>query len=132
MVRLLRIALQLELRLAARLTGLITRPWLWWILAPLWLLFAVTIVLLTGFAADLWVRRTQAARAQPGEVSMNRRALIDLVFSSGCSGATMVFATLRVVGVIRWPWVWIAAPVWLPLAILGLVFGFLALRDRTQ
>ena len=130
MVRWLAITLQLELRLAARLAGLINRPWLWWILAPLWLLFAVTIVLLTGFAADLWVRRTWTARARPGEVSMNRRALIDLMFSSSCSLATIVLATLRVVGVIRWPWVWIFAPVWLPLAILGLIFGFMALRDR--
>jgi hypothetical protein len=50
-------ALLLEFRLAARLAGLI--GWAWWMLAPLWLLFAVTILTLAGWAvvADRHERR---------------------------------------------------------------------------
>jgi hypothetical protein len=40
--------LLLEFRLAARFAGLI--GWAWWMLAPLWLLLAMTIVTLVGLA----------------------------------------------------------------------------------
>lgn len=41
--------------------------------------------------------------------------------SSGMSGATLlgiVFITLKLCGVIDWPWVWVLAPFWIPLVIL--------------
>jgi hypothetical protein len=49
-VRLLAMILRLELRLALRLVGLMRWP-RWWILAPLWLLLAVTVVTLVGLVA---------------------------------------------------------------------------------
>jgi len=48
MVHFLAMVLLLEFRLAARLAGLI--GWAWWMLAPLWLLLATTIVTLVGLA----------------------------------------------------------------------------------
>jgi len=38
---------------------------------------------------------------------------------------TMVFAMLKVSGIITWSWVWVFAPVWIPLAIAA-IFTILA------
>lgn len=37
-----------------------------------------------------------------------------------CGLLTIVFITLKLCGVITWSWVWILAPVWIPI-VLGLV-----------
>lgn len=29
----------------------------------------------------------------------------------------VVFVTLKLVGVIAWPWLWVLAPLWIPLAL---------------
>jgi hypothetical protein len=31
----------------------------------------------------------------------------------------IVFVTLKLTGNIGWPWVWVLAPLWLPLALVG-------------
>jgi fatty acid desaturase len=49
MVHFLAMILLLEFRLAARLVALISSTW-WWMLAPLWLLIAVTVITLAGMA----------------------------------------------------------------------------------
>lgn len=38
----------------------------------------------------------------------------------------IVFIVLKLVGVISWPWVWVLAPLWIPLALV-LVFGLVAI-----
>jgi hypothetical protein len=41
---------------------------------------------------------------------------------------TVLFIGLKLTGYIAWPWVWVLAPLWIPLAVLLIVLGiFLAL-----
>lgn len=48
----------------------------------------------------------------------------------GFSGALfLLFLGLRLAGVINWPWVWVFAPIWIPLALAAvilLVIGIVA------
>jgi hypothetical protein len=51
----------------------------------------------------------------------------------------LVFITLKLCGVIQWPWIWVLSPAWIPLAIVLLVlalaflFAFVAtLIDATS
>lgn len=37
---------------------------------------------------------------------------------------TLIFLVLKLAGVIAWPWIWVFAPLWIPIAI---VVGFLLL-----
>lgn len=56
----------------------------------------------------------------------------------GFSGAlTILFVALKLTGHINWPWLWVLAPTWIPLAIgllclitLGIIAGLEALRKR--
>ena len=61
---------------------------------------------------------------------MSRRTLLLLALTSSYSLLTLLLAGLRLAGAIEWPWLWILAPLWLPLAIGGLTFAGLALRER--
>ena len=51
----------------------------------------------------------------------------------------VLFITLKLLGKIDWPWIWVLAPVWLPISIviavmlltlLGVVIGHLSRRRR--
>lgn len=44
---------------------------------------------------------------------------------AGILGVT--FVTLKIVGVITWPWIWVTAPFWGALTILILFFAIAAL-----
>jgi hypothetical protein len=33
----------------------------------------------------------------------------------------LLFLGLRIAGIIDWPWVWVFAPIWIPLALVALV-----------
>jgi hypothetical protein len=35
-----------------------------------------------------------------------------------CGLLAIVFITLRLVGVIGWPWLWVLAPIWIPVAVI--------------
>ena len=35
---------------------------------------------------------------------------------------TIVFIILKLCHVIYWPWVWVLAPLWIPLALVAIVF----------
>lgn len=35
-----------------------------------------------------------------------------------CGLLTIVFITLKLLGYIKWSWLWVLAPVWIPLAIV--------------
>lgn len=58
--------------------------------------------------------------------------------SSGGIGVTgvlgVVFVTLKLVGTINWPWLWVLAPFWLPLAVVlslaGVTLGVAWLVNR--
>ena len=44
----------------------------------------------------------------------------------------LIFITLKLVGEIGWSWWWVTAPLWIPLAVVGLfllVFGAFALAN---
>jgi hypothetical protein len=34
-----------------------------------------------------------------------------------------IFITLKLCGVINWPWIWVLAPFWIGLLLLGLILG---------
>ena len=36
---------------------------------------------------------------------------------------TLILITLRLCGVIKWHWIWVLAPMWIPIGILILVMG---------
>lgn len=40
---------------------------------------------------------------------------------------TIVFAVLKLCGVIAWSWWWVLSPFWVPLALAGVLYGILAL-----
>lgn len=40
---------------------------------------------------------------------------------------TIVFITLKLCGVIDWPWLWVLSPVWISLALVAVVFAILVL-----
>lgn len=44
---------------------------------------------------------------------------------SECVG--VVFIVLKLIGVIDWPWIWVLAPIWIPLAAALLIVAFAAL-----
>jgi len=52
---------------------------------------------------------------------MRRGAVICLVATSTYSLLTAALAGLRLAGVLDWPWVWVFAPLWLPLSVVGAV-----------
>jgi hypothetical protein len=49
---------------------------------------------------------------------------------SGCSVSlpfiTLILVILKLTGVIDWSWVWVTAPMWIPIAFLGVIL-FIAL-----
>jgi hypothetical protein len=44
------------------------------------------------------------------------------ISTSGLLG--VLFVGLKLTGYIHWPWLWVTAPFWIPLAILLAVFAF--------
>lgn len=44
----------------------------------------------------------------------------------GLSGwLTVLFVGLKLTGHINWPWIWVLAPIWLPLSVLFIILGML-------
>ncbi len=39
----------------------------------------------------------------------------------------VVFVTLKLTHVITWPWLWVLAPFWLPITVVVVVIGIVAL-----
>jgi len=35
---------------------------------------------------------------------------------------TIVFIVLKLIGVISWPWVWVLAPIWIPIVLTASIF----------
>ena len=40
-----------------------------------------------------------------------------------CGLLTIVFITLKLIGYISWSWLWVLAPLWIPLAIFTVIFA---------
>ena len=40
-----------------------------------------------------------------------------------CSLLGLLFIALKLTGFIDWPWLWVLAPLWIPLALVALVFA---------
>jgi hypothetical protein len=57
---------------------------------------------------------------------MNSRTLIVLVLVTGYWVAALCLVELRLHGTVTWSWLWVLSPLWLPLAIIGLVVVGLA------
>jgi hypothetical protein len=55
---------------------------------------------------------------------------------SACSALTITLVALKLCGVIDWSWLWVLAPVWIPISVAALIAGGLqALRtisDRRE
>ena len=46
-----------------------------------------------------------------------------------CTLLLVTFVTLKLVGVIAWPWLWVLAPLWIPI-LLGVILGlFLVITE---
>jgi hypothetical protein len=43
---------------------------------------------------------------------------------------TIVFITLKLVGKLAWPWFWVVAPLWIPLAVFLAVVVFVFILHR--
>jgi hypothetical protein len=44
----------------------------------------------------------------------------------------LIFLTLKLTNVIQWSWVWVTAPLWIPIAIVGLAVVLLALISKKK
>lgn len=44
-----------------------------------------------------------------------------------CGLLTVAFIVLKLLGVIKWSWLWVLAPIWLPTAIVILVIILIAI-----
>lgn len=43
--------------------------------------------------------------------------------SSFITGALLVlFVALKLIGIIDWPWIWVLCPLWIPIAIIFIIF----------
>ena len=50
-----------------------------------------------------------------------------------CGLRAIVFITLRLTGTISWSWLWVLAPIWIPMAVAGvllLLLGILTLIGK--
>lgn len=47
-----------------------------------------------------------------------------------CGLLAIVFIVLKLIGVIKWSWLWVLAPIWLPTAILILIVIILLILGR--
>ena len=51
---------------------------------------------------------------------MDNKKLSVNISSSSWGLLAIVFITLKLLGCINWPWIWVLAPIWMPIAI-GLI-----------
>ncbi len=62
-----------------------------------------------------------------GEIKMSKT----IIKSSGGIGflglLTLIFITLKLTSVITWSWLWVLAPLWMPVAVVLLIAGFIGI-----
>jgi ABC-type polysaccharide/polyol phosphate export permease len=58
---------------------------------------------------------------------MDSRSLEDMISRlAGLITAVLVFVVMKLTGVVSWSWLWVLAPLWLPVAVVlgaALIFG---------
>lgn len=42
---------------------------------------------------------------------------------------TLLFITLKLIGVIKWSWLWVLSPIWIPLAVAILFIVWILIRS---
>ena len=42
----------------------------------------------------------------------------------------LIFAVLKVTGLISWPWLWVLSPIWITLLIFAAIFSFILVGGR--
>lgn len=47
-----------------------------------------------------------------------------------CDVLGIVFIVLKLLGVIDWSWWWVLAPIWIPVVIVLVLYGVLAICDN--
>lgn len=52
----------------------------------------------------------------------------EIKISCSTGALTIIFITLKLCGVINWPWVWVIAPLWIPVMLFALILGFAWVR----
>ena len=51
-------------------------------------------------------------------------------YSIGFFGAlAIVFIVLKLLGVIKWSWWWVLSPIWIPIIIVLVLYGIIAICD---
>ena len=45
-----------------------------------------------------------------------------------CELLTIVFIVLKLVGIIKWSWVWVLAPIWIPALVVGAIIVIIIAR----
>ena len=45
---------------------------------------------------------------------------------------TIVFIVLKLLGVIRWSWIWVLSPIWISAVIVVVVFSVILIGGRIQ
>lgn len=56
-----------------------------------------------------------------------------------CGALTIAFVVLKLIGIIKWSWVWVLAPLWIPacisigiMLIFGIILGIIALIQHIK
>ena len=47
-----------------------------------------------------------------------------------CGLLAIAFIVLKLLGVISWSWIWVLAPIWIPVVIIGLILVFIILWEK--
>ena len=45
---------------------------------------------------------------------------------------TIVFIVLKLLGVIKWSWIWVLSPIWIPAVIAAVVFSVILIGGRIK
>lgn len=49
-----------------------------------------------------------------------------------CGLLTIVFITLKLIGIIEWSWIWVLAPTWIPVIVILILFLILMIMETNQ
>ena len=48
------------------------------------------------------------------------------------SGLTIIFVVLKLLGVIRWSWIWVLSPIWISAVIVAAVLSAILISGRIK
>lgn len=49
-----------------------------------------------------------------------------------CGLLTLIFLTLKLIGIISWSWVWVLSPIWIPTTLVVLLIVVLIFRKEKK